>query len=78
MACKYCASGDLQIFVGELTLALPGIERVNLPPVYICADSSVCLDCGHTELVIPAHKLQQLRKGIGRLPFTVCVRPSRR
>jgi hypothetical protein len=62
VACKDCASERQQIFSGELTLAFPGIERVNFAPVYICADSLVCLDCGYTELVIPATKLEQLKK----------------
>jgi hypothetical protein len=64
VACKDCASERQQIFPGELTLAFPGIERVNFAPVYICADSFVCLDCGYTELVIPATKLEQLTKGM--------------
>jgi hypothetical protein len=62
VACKDCASERQQIFSGELTIAFPGIERVNFAPVYICADSLVCLDCGYTELVIPATKLEQLKK----------------
>jgi hypothetical protein len=62
VACKDCASERQLIFSGELTLAFPGIERVNLAPVYICADSFVCLDCGYTELVIPATKLEQLKE----------------
>jgi hypothetical protein len=37
VACKDCASERQQIFSGKLTIAFPGIERVNFAPVYICA-----------------------------------------
>jgi hypothetical protein len=70
VACKECASEGQQIFSGELTLAFPGVERVNFAPVYICADSLVCLDCGYTELVIPATKLEQLKNGMGAFRST--------
>jgi hypothetical protein len=62
VACKDCASERQLIFSGELTLAFPGIERVNFAPVYICSDSLVCLDCGYTQRVIPATKLELLKK----------------
>jgi hypothetical protein len=64
VACKNCASERQQTFPGELTLAFPGIERVNLAPAYICANSLICLNCGYTELVFPATKLEQLKKGM--------------
>jgi hypothetical protein len=64
VACRDCASERQQIFSAELTLAFPGIERVNFAPIYICGDSLVCLDCGYTELVIPTTKLEQLKKGM--------------
>jgi hypothetical protein len=68
MQCKYCGSGDQQIFLGELTLAPPGIERVKLPPVYICVEASVCLHCGKTELLVPTDQLELLRSTMGSNP----------
>jgi hypothetical protein len=35
MPCNKCASTRQQEFQGELTVAFPGKERLNLPPVYI-------------------------------------------
>ena len=64
MTCKECTSRHLQDFSGELVVAFPGIERLKLDPVYVGGTILVCLDCGYTELVIPAAKLEQLRKGI--------------
>ena len=64
MVCKACSSENQQNFSGELTVAFPGIERLNLCPVYVCQKILVCLDCGYTELVFPATELGKLRKGM--------------
>jgi hypothetical protein len=63
MACKVCASANLQELTGELSASFPDLKRANLPPVYVCKEVLVCLDCGFTELVIPAQELEQLKKG---------------
>jgi hypothetical protein len=64
MPCTKCASTHQQEFQGELTVAFPGKERLDVPPVYICQKTLVCLDCGYTEIVVPATELEKLRKGI--------------
>jgi len=64
MACKACASERQQSFSGELSVAFPGVERLNLSPVYVCQKILVCLDCGYTEFVLPAINLEKLRKGM--------------
>jgi hypothetical protein len=64
MACKACAAERQQIFSGELSFAFPGVQRTNLSPVYVCQKTLVCLDCGYTELVVPATELEKLRKGM--------------
>ncbi len=66
MACKDCTSENQREVPGELALAFPGVQRVHLAPVHISNKVVVCLDCGYTELVIPAGKLQQLRQGMAR------------
>jgi hypothetical protein len=63
MPCKQCASSRQQDFQGELTVAFSGKERIDLSPVYVCQKTLVCLDCGYTELVVPAPQLEQIRKG---------------
>jgi len=62
MACKACASANLQKLTGELSASSPDLKRVNLPPIYVCQDLVVCLDCGFAELVIPAPELEQFKK----------------
>ncbi len=64
MPCKKCASTHQQEFRGELTVAFPGAERLNLSPIYVCQKTLVCLDCGYTKLVVPANELEKLRKGM--------------
>jgi hypothetical protein len=63
LACKMCASLNVQELTGELSASFPDIRRANLPPLYVCKEIVVCLDCGFTELVIPAPELERLKKG---------------
>jgi len=65
MGCKACSSENQQNFSGELTVAFPGVQRLNQSPVYVCQKTLVCLDCGYAELVFPATELEKLRKGMG-------------
>jgi hypothetical protein len=60
MQCKACKSGNVQTLEGELTASLPGLDAVKVPPVYVCQDVLVCLDCGFVELLIPASRLNLL------------------
>jgi hypothetical protein len=63
MACKVCASQNIQKLKGELSASFPDVKRANLPPVYVCQELMVCLNCGFAELVIPAPDLERLKKG---------------
>ena len=62
MACKACASANLQKLSGELSASSPDVKGANLPPIYVCQDVVVCLDCGFAELVIPALELEQFKR----------------
>jgi len=63
MPCKACKSENLQNFEGELTASLPDPKGVSVPPVYVCQNVLVCLDCGFAELIIPTSELNSLKKG---------------
>jgi predicted nucleic-acid-binding Zn-ribbon protein len=63
MACKSCGCQNQQHFSGELTIASFAIEKLKQTPVYVVHKILVCLDCGYTELIVPAAELVQLRKG---------------
>jgi len=62
MFCKACKSDNLQKLDGELTVSQSDPKRLNTPPVYVCQSVLTCLDCGFTELVIPADELRLLQK----------------
>ena len=62
MGCKACNSENLQRMEGELTASLPSLSGLNVPPIYVCQSVLVCLDCGFTELVIPATELLSLKR----------------
>jgi len=62
MPCQKCGSNNLVKLKGELTASYPTIEGIKTAPVYICQDLSVCLDCGLTEIRIPAKELELLKK----------------
>jgi hypothetical protein len=61
MVCKICTSANLQRLKGELSASFPELQRATLPPIYVCQDVVVCLDCGFAELVIPAPELERLK-----------------
>jgi hypothetical protein len=62
MACKVCNSANVQNLDGELTISLPSPKDLKVSPVYVCQSVLVCLDCGFTELFIPATELLPLKK----------------
>jgi hypothetical protein len=60
MPCKICTSANLQNLTGELTASFPGVNNLNISPLYLCQEILVCLDCGFAELHVPPAALQQL------------------
>ena len=63
MPCKACKSENLQNFEAELTASLPDLKAVGVPPVYVCKNVLVCLDCGFAELIVPTAELHALKRG---------------
>lgn len=61
MACKNCLSENCQVLTGELSASPRYAKDASFPPIYVCQDVVVCLECGFAELVIPTAELQQLR-----------------
>jgi hypothetical protein len=64
MACKVCNSENQQNFSVESIIVFPGVQRLELAPVYVCQKTLVCLDCGHGELDFTATELEKLRMGM--------------
>jgi hypothetical protein len=64
MACKQCGAKNQQMFMAEVSCSFPGIEDSGKSPVYLCQSIFICLDCGHTELAIPAAELALLKEGL--------------
>jgi len=62
MPCKACKSENLQTFDGELTITHHEPKGLDVPPVYVCRNVLICLDCGFAELVVPGEKLRFLQK----------------
>ena len=60
--CKKCESDNVVKLKGELTASYPTIEGIKTPPVYICQDLCVCLDCGLAEIRVPTKELELLKK----------------
>jgi hypothetical protein len=73
-ACKHCGSSSQQRLNGETATSFPGIKNVNEPPVYVCQQILVCLDCGFTELLIPVPELERIREGAKRSAHKVAYR----
>ena len=64
MRCRCCSSIRVQRFHCELSVSLPGIQRLKVPPVYVCREALVCLNCGFAELTILPPELQKLAEGL--------------
>ena len=64
MACGKCKSKNLRSLHAELTVTFGALKSLNHSPVYVCQDIWVCLDCGHTEFVMPAKELDQIKEGM--------------
>lgn len=64
MACRRCGSQLKQGFDAELTASLPHMKGMKLSPIYASQQILVCLDCGFTELSIPAPELDRVKKAI--------------
>lgn len=62
MVCRICNSENTQRLDGELTASLPSLRDLRVPPIYVCKNILVCLDCGFAELIIPAAELLPLKK----------------
>jgi hypothetical protein len=53
MKCEYCGSRETKTFQAEMSLPFPGIERINVAPVYLCPQILICLNCGTSRFSIP-------------------------
>jgi hypothetical protein len=79
VACKVCSSENQQRFAVESAVAFPGVQRLNLVPVYVCQRTLVCLDCGFMEYKVPARGNFVMPKGLDMEPIfafpklTVCL-----
>jgi hypothetical protein len=62
MPCKACESENLQKLDGELTITQPDLKGLDVPPIYVCRNVLICLDCGFTELVLSDEELRLLKK----------------
>jgi hypothetical protein len=62
MSCKNCAANCQQGVQGELTIAFPDGEDLNLPPIHIFQSALVCKACGYAEFVLPTAELEKLRE----------------
>jgi hypothetical protein len=62
MPCRVCGADNLRKFDAELTASTTTIQQIKDPPVYVCRELLVCLDCGFAELRIPPTELRLLKK----------------
>jgi len=67
MACKHCGSKNQETFEAELSACFPSMENLRQNPVYVCQRTLICLDCGSTDLKVPAAELQRLKQGSSSL-----------
>ena len=61
--CKSCLGVNLKTFNSEMAMHFPGRAGLNKPIVWVFPTIAVCLNCGFTEFVVPAHELRVLVEG---------------
>ena len=61
MACKACVSERQQDFSGELAVVFPGVQRINLSPVYVARKSWSAWTAGIPNLFFPQPDYKDLR-----------------
>jgi hypothetical protein len=71
MPCKHCGSKNQQMFEAEVSACFPHMENLRQSPVYVCQSALICLDCGHTDLKVPAAELDRLKQGLSSLPAPI-------
>jgi hypothetical protein len=62
--CQSCSSERREEFNAETAIHFRGLEGLNKPIVWVFPRVLVCLDCGLTELFVPARELSVLKHGI--------------
>ena len=62
--CELCQSDNQRTFTGEIAIHFPGLKGVKKPIVWVFPHSSVCLNCGAAEFLVPMKELDVLRTGI--------------
>ena len=62
--CTSCQSENQKTFTVELAIHFPGIGGLNKPAVWVFPKTSVCLDCGIAQFMLPEKELEVLRTGV--------------
>jgi hypothetical protein len=70
--CKVCAFDNQRKFPGEMSVGFPGINRVSLPAIGVCA-VLWCAWTAEMQSFIPATKLERLKEGMDSVRFSGCV-----
>lgn len=68
MSCRSCRSRKNRgKFSAEICIHFPGLQGLDMPPVWVSPKLLVCLRCGLTEFVIPKTRLRLLVQGLQNL-----------
>jgi hypothetical protein len=67
MSCKHCGSKNQETFEAELSACSSRIENLRQSHIYVCQRTLICLDCGYTDLKVPAAELRRLKQGSSSL-----------
>jgi hypothetical protein len=54
----------MKTFNGEIAIHFCGLEGLDKPIVWVFPKVSVCLNCGHTQFVVPERELKVLVTGV--------------
>jgi hypothetical protein len=63
MSCLSCRSNNQAEFPTEMNIHFGGIKNIAKPGVWVFPKLLVCLDCGFSQLTVPAPELASLVAG---------------
>ncbi|MGC1905834.1 MAG: hypothetical protein WA715_18590 [Candidatus Acidiferrum sp.] len=71
MACLSCKSNNQTELSAELIIHFRGIKKIDNPGVFVFPKLLVCLDCGFSQLKVPAPELASVVAGISEMGHVV-------
>jgi hypothetical protein len=76
VACTQCGSANQKKFEAEVDIHSAAVRDIRKNPLSLFPSILICLDCGHSEFVVPAREMKSL--GLQTTRTTAKIKKSRK